>query len=164
VFVTLPGPPFFSLENKGKAKTEGLEVSGHLGPWKGVKLASSYTFLDSRDDAGAALLRRPRHKGNVTVTYVRDRLSLFTEVNYVGGQRDTFDFVGADGRVRAGALPRYHTVSLSGTYDLFRDRGPVKKLQIFARAENLFDTTYEEIKGFPAAGVTAFAGVRVFLF
>lgn len=164
VFVTLSGPPFFSLENKAKAKTEGLEISAFAGRWKGLKIATTYTFLDSQDDVGNALQRRPRHKGSATLSYVRDRLSLLTEVNYVGGSRDTFDFLGADGRIRGGNLPRYHTASFSGSYDLLRDRGPVKRLQVYARINNLFDTSFEEVKGFPAAGVTAFGGVRIFMF
>jgi vitamin B12 transporter len=164
VFVLRPPPVYFSYENEGKAKAEGLEVSAHAGPWKGFRVGGSYTFLDTRGDDGKDLQRRPRHKFNGTVSYERDRITVNVDVNVVGGQRDSFDFVGADGRVRAGDLPRYHTVDLSATYDLLRDRGPLEKLQIYGRVFNAFDTGYEEVKGFPAAGTTAFGGVRAFLF
>jgi vitamin B12 transporter len=164
VFVLRPPPVFFSLENEGKAKAEGLEVSAHAGPWKGVRVAGSFTFLDTRGDDGDDLQRRPRHKFNGTVSYVKDRLTVNVDVNVVSGLRDSFDFVGADGRVRAGDLPRYHNVDVAATYDLLRDRGALEKLQIYARVLNAFDTEYESIKGFPEAGVTAFGGIRAFLF
>ncbi len=164
VFVLRPPPVYFSLENEGKAKAEGLEISAHAGPWKGFRVGGSYTFLDTRGDDGEDLQRRPRHKLNGTLSYERDRLTVNVDVNVVGGQRDSFDFVGADGRLRAGDLPRYHAVDLSATYDLLRDRGPLEKLQIYGRVFNAFDTDYEEVKGFPAAGTTAFGGIRAFLF
>ena len=58
----------------------------------------------------------------------------------------------------------FHAVEFSASYDLLRDRGPLEKLQIYTRVQNVFDTTYEEVKGFPASGTTAFGGVRLFMF
>ncbi len=46
------------------------------------------------------------------------------------------------------------------TYDLLRDHGPFKKLQVYTRVDNLLDTRFEEVKGYPAAGATAFGGIR----
>ena len=79
---------------------------------------------------------------------------------YVGGQRDTFDFVAADGRIRAGDLPRWHRLDVAATWDLLRDRGPFKNVQIYTRVNNVFDTGIEQIKGFPDAGTTGFGGIR----
>jgi len=38
---------------------------------------------------------------------------------------------------------------------------PVKPLEIFVRALNLFDRQYEEVLGYPAPGRTGYVGVRV---
>ena len=37
---------------------------------------------------------------------------------------------------------------------------PVKAIEVFARALNLFDRDYEEVLGYPAPGRTAFVGAR----
>jgi len=160
VFVTLAGPPFFDLANVAKAKAEGLEVSGWAGPWKGFTVKGNYTFLDTRGDDGQPLLRRPRDKFNVSLGYQKNRLTVNLDFNYVGGQRDSFDFVAADGRIRAGAVPRYHRLDVAATWDLLRDRGPFKNLQIYTRIYNAFDSDIEQVKGFPDAGTTAFSGIR----
>ena len=38
---------------------------------------------------------------------------------------------------------------------------PIKPLEIFVRALNLFDRQYEEVLGYPAPGRTGYVGVRV---
>jgi vitamin B12 transporter len=159
-FVSLAGPPFFEFRNLGTAKTEGLEVGAWAGPWKGLRIAANYTFLDTRGDDGKPLQRRPGDTFNASVTYVKDRLTLNVDLNYVGGQRDSFDFVAADGLIRAGAVPHWHRLDVAATYDLLRDRGPFKNLQVYTRINNAFDTGIEQVKGFPDAGTTAFGGIR----
>jgi outer membrane receptor protein involved in Fe transport len=37
---------------------------------------------------------------------------------------------------------------------------PVKAVEVFARALNLFDRDYEEVLGYPAPGRTAYVGAR----
>jgi vitamin B12 transporter len=160
VFVTLAGPPFFTLGNEAKAKAEGLEVSGWAGPWKGFTLSGNGTFLDTRGADGQPLQRRPKTKFNVSLGYQKDRLTVNVDWNYVGGQRDTFDFVAADDRILRGDLPAWHRMDAAVTYDVLRDRGPFKNLQVYTRIYNAFDTDIEQVKGFPDAGTTAFGGLR----
>ncbi|MDP3937577.1 MAG: TonB-dependent receptor [Deltaproteobacteria bacterium] len=164
VFVQKPPPIFFSLENEGNAKAEGIEVSGSAGPWKGFTVRGNHTLMDTRGDDGKALQRRPRHAYNGSLSYERDRLSVNLYVNGLGRQRDSFDFIAADNELRTGNLPWFHTAEISATYDVLRDRGPIDKLQIYTRVQNVFGSSYEEVKGFPAAGTLAFAGVRLFMF
>ncbi len=160
VFVTLAGPPFFDLANEAKARAQGLEVSGWAGPWRGFTLRGNYTLLDTRGADGQPLQRRPRNKFNVSLGYQKSRLTVNVDFNYVGSQRDTFDFVAADGGIREGDLPHWHRLDVAATWDLLRDRGPFKNLQIYTRVYNAFDTDIEQVKGFPDAGTTAFGGIR----
>jgi vitamin B12 transporter len=160
VFVLAPPPKFFDLRNHAKAKAEGLEISAYAGSWKGIRVSGNYTLLDTRGDDGKPLPRRPRHKFNATLSYARGRFTGNLDLNYVGRQRDPFDFVGADGEIRRGDLRAYHRVDLAATFDLLRGRGPLKKLEVYTRMNNLFDTHFEEVKGYPAAGTTVVGGIR----
>ncbi|HLF07484.1 MAG TPA: TonB-dependent receptor, partial [Thermoplasmata archaeon] len=159
-FVLLPPPEFFDIRNVGTAKTEGLEISAWAGPWKGVKVSGNYTFLDSRDDENKPLQRRPRHKFNATLAYTYKRFAMNVDFNLTGRQRDSFNFIAADGGLRVGDLRGWHRLDFAATYDLLRDRGPLEKLQLYTRVNNAFDSSFEQVKGFPDAGTTAFAGIR----
>ena len=50
--------------------------------------------------------------------------------------------------------PGHTMVNLGGSWR------PVKAVELFARALNLFDRDYEEVLGYPAPGRTAYVGAR----
>ena len=51
--------------------------------------------------------------------------------------------------------PGYAVFNLGGSWRI------VRKVEIFARAMNLFDRHYEEVFGYPAPGRTGYVGARV---
>ena len=54
-----------------------------------------------------------------------------------------------------GLLDAYWLVTASASYKL--EPG----VELFARVENLFDASYQEVFGFEAAPITAFAGLKL---
>ena len=77
-------PPFFlgsSANATGKSRRRGIEFSGEWRPLSGLTINGDYAYLDANEQkvAGGARLheiRRPRHSGNLSATYVAGRLTL----------------------------------------------------------------------------------------
>jgi vitamin B12 transporter len=150
-----PNATFTSLENVGRATTNGAEVFASLSITDRFKLRANYTYTDATDDTtGLELLRRPKHRASLNATWRPiDRLSLSTTMIYVGSQ--------VDGD-RSFFIPRlkadpYFLVNVAAEYDAG------KGVTLFARADNLFDRRYEDPTGFQRPGFGFFAGVRVSL-
>jgi vitamin B12 transporter len=143
-------PNFRSVENIQRARTRGAEVSARL-VFGATELRTSYTFLEADNlTAGTRLLRRPRHRAGVDVTrdFSRTIVAGFGWAHVA--QREDVDartFRVVDGE-------DYTVLRIYGSWQV-RDRITVK-----ARIENLLDERYEDVNGYPALGVGAFAGLE----
>lgn len=144
---------FTSLENVGRASTDGVETFASLSVTDRLKLRGDYTYTNATNDTtGEELLRRPEHKASLTATWLpTDRLSLSATLLYIGSQ--------VDGN-RSFSIPRLKTdsyllVNLTASYDLGKGIG------LFGRIDNLLDRRYEDPTGFQRPGFGAYAGVRV---
>jgi vitamin B12 transporter len=149
----VPNATFTSLENIGRATTEGAEVFVALSLADRFKVRGDYTYTEATDDAtGLELLRRPKHRASINLNWhLLDRLSLSATLLYVGSQ--------VDGN-RSFSIPRLNTdpyfiVNLAAEYDVGRG------MTLFARADNLFDHRYEDPTGFQRPGFGFFIGARV---
>jgi vitamin B12 transporter len=163
------GPNYF---NVAAANAKGVEAVVHLRPVGPVRGSVSYTRLDSEVtdagfDAGDAatfvegqrLLRRPQ-----------DALAVQVESAFGGRARlgAVFSWVGPRDDIRFGQfpepnqrveLPSYTTVDLSGVFTVLRRRPGTPGLDLTARAENVFDESYQQAVGFPARGRGVFVGL-----
>ena len=149
----VPNATFTSLENIGRATTDGAEVFASLSIAQRFKVRGDYTYTDATDDTtGLELLRRPKHRASLNAGWLPiDRLSLSATLVYVGSQ--------VDGN-RSFFIQRlntdpYFVVNVAAEYDLG------KGVTLFARADNLFDRRYEDPTGFQRPGFGFFAGVRI---
>ncbi len=149
----LPNETFTSLENIGRATTEGVEAFASFTLTDRVEVRADYTYTDATDDAtNLELLRRPKHRASLSATWRPfRRLSLSTTMPYVGSQ--------VDGN-RSFSIPRlntdpYFVANLAAEYDAG------KGVTLFARATNLFDERYQDPTGFQRPGFGFLAGVRV---
>jgi vitamin B12 transporter len=161
------------FKNIGRARSEGIEVSGAVEPLDWLRIEGQYTGLETvvKESAspdsptvgvGKELLRRPKHSGSGSVIGRFGPLTLRGDAVFVG-QRFDNDFVGLDifdnpGYMRVDLAARLrlenHLVELWGS--------PFPhSVEAFARVENLLDEDYEEVLGFPAPGINVLAGVQV---
>jgi vitamin B12 transporter len=145
--------------NLDRARTSGVEVSGRMaaGP---VDARLAWTVLSARslsesDPALAPLIRRPRHTlaADLALAITR-RGTLGAGVLAVANRQDTDFNAFPSARVNPGD---YAIARLYAAYDLDA------RITLRARIENLFDTRYEPVYGFPGLGrsVTAGAAVRL---
>lgn len=152
-------------DNISNARARGAELSAAWRMPKGVDVRANYTFLDSEILAvnglsiaqtpyavGDALLRRPRHSGSIDAGWTHLRAAAFAQVQLRGETLDAEPAFGPTGGLYAN--PGHTVINLGGSFR------PVKSLEIFVRALNLFDREYEEVLGYPAPGRTAYVGAR----
>ncbi|MGH7739521.1 MAG: TonB-dependent receptor domain-containing protein, partial [bacterium] len=153
-------PSTYQYINIARAMTQGIESFVEINGIKNLTWRVDYTYLDTKDlstpsddlDAGMALLRRPAHQGDMDASYNFGKLELGGTLSYVGARLDE-DF-------NAGTLltlPAYILVNLRGSYQLD------DQIKLFARVDNLFDQTYEDVYGYGTPGLSAYGGIKVSL-
>jgi vitamin B12 transporter len=136
--------------NINEAETKGYEVFMSAHPVSKLTFHGSYTYTDAKDkETGEQLLRRPKHKANLSFN-----LRLFKKANvnlnliHVGKRIDLFPY---PTRTEADA---YTLFNLAASYRLTRN------IEIFGRIDNLFDEEYEVVLGYGTAGRSAYIGFK----
>ena len=151
--VFLPGPPFVTTGNIGRARSTGIEFLSEVDLLDNLTAAVNYTYTDTENIVTRTPLpREPRHRWNVRLTWQPvQRLSLFGEVFTRSKQ---YEAVGD-------TYNRGHTrVDVGGTFRLVNRYALLQALDLTARVQNLLDEGYSEVRGFPALGVNALVGLR----
>jgi vitamin B12 transporter len=141
----------YQNHNIGSAKIRGAEISWtrSLGA-RGASLIQA-TYLDTEDDDGLPLLRRPEWNGSWTVHGNFSRhLSGDLTVLYIGA-RDDVDPMTYE-RSRA---PSYTTGDITLAYSLWTG------VEITGRVLNVLGKEYQEVLGYPAPGRRYFFGLRL---
>jgi vitamin B12 transporter len=69
------------------------------------------------------------------------------------GKREDLDYSAFP--ARRVELDEYHLVNLAASYDI------TKNIQVYGRMENLFDESYEEVKGYGKPGISVFGGLKL---
>ena len=153
----------------------GWELEGVLQrPIAGFTASAGYALVDTRVVAfvntseqfqpGQPLLRRPKHSAVLRATYARGRATVNANVRYVGERHDAaFLFLSAvvspqfpRGRsVDITVNPGYTVSWLGGEVRVNRDAA------VYLRIDNLTDTVYESVLGYPGLPRSVVAGVRV---
>ncbi|HEV8362763.1 MAG TPA: TonB-dependent receptor [Gemmatimonadaceae bacterium] len=167
-FVNPATPNYF---NVAAASARGLEIEGRSRVGAATQLGLTLTFLRTRvDDAGFdqgqeatfvqgnRLLRRPSASGALTASSrLTSRLTIDGRLLFVGS-RDDRDFSGFP--AKPVILESHRRLDGGLAYRLTNEalRGP--SLTLYVRAENLFDTEYQEIMNFSAPGRTVSLGLR----
>jgi len=152
--VQLAVPPFVATANIGRARSQGLEFTSEADLLDTLTAGLNYTYTDTRDfDANTWLPREPRHRWNARVTWQPTRaLSLWTEMHLLTRHWENLGNIYQTG---------YTRVDIGGSYRILERWGLVKYVDLTARIQNLANESYQEVRGFPALGITGIGGVRV---
>jgi vitamin B12 transporter len=156
-FVSIGGGKFTAENLPGESTREGVEVAARYKLTDGLTLGAAYTYLDARDPKGVREVRRPPHSARADLGYsfAGGRGSANLAVIYNGEMHDTafvLPFFSPQPRV---VLDEYWLVNAAMSYKL------QPGVELFGRVENLFDARYEEVFGFQAAPIMAFAGIKL---
>jgi vitamin B12 transporter len=135
--------------NIGEAHTRGVEASAfdRRGPWT---LTAMYTFLRATEEpSGEPLARRPKHSGAIAVGYRSGALGGDLVVSRVGSRADVTDL-----------FPFGSVTSRAYTKADVTVRWALAALTPYVKVENLTNTKYEEVFGYPSPARRAVLGVR----
>lgn len=144
--------------NRARAETRGLELTADWKATDDLTLRGNYTYTHAEDpDTGKELIRRPKHRATLNAGYRWNaKTQTGAQIEYVGQRDDKFFpanmFTSTDV-----TLSSYTLVNLYASYQVRSN------LQLYARVENLFDSDYEEIKGYGTAGLSAYGGIKLSL-
>jgi vitamin B12 transporter len=137
--------------NKSMAHGAELQVSGRLS--SRLSLDGAYVYTSTEALTGASkdqpLLRRPKHSGNLLLTYLGSRWGANLGGSFVGRRPDS-DFLGFNINHAAG----YARVDLGGWYAIN------SRITAYANVENALNDHYNEVVGYPALTANFRAGVR----
>jgi vitamin B12 transporter len=135
--------------NIGEAHSRGAELSGsyRLGAWS---TDASYTYLRATEEpSGEPLVRRPKHSGSVAFGYHANAIGAQLVLVHVGSRADVTDIF-PFGNVINSAYTRAD-LAFSWT------AGPITP---YAKLENVSNTKYEEVFGYPSPQRRLVAGIR----
>ena len=154
---------FTALNMAGKSERRGVELAGAMALLPGLDMDAAYTWLDATEPDAvtgrqAREVRRPMHNAALTLNwrFAGDRANLNFNVQYNGEQKDLY-FPPPFFAAVPVTLDDFVLVTLAGSWQF------TPQLSLFGRVENLLDQDYEELLGFTAPGIAAFAGLRLSL-
>lgn len=142
--------PYTYVNDPGKSRRRGVEVSSELRPVEGLRVSANYTYLDSRDGTKTREVRRPKNTANLVADWTSGRVTFGGSLAYVGKRRDIdfdiFSPVKLDDYLLAGARIAYAIT---------------RNMEAFARIDNAFDQKYQDVVGYATPGRSVYAGFRV---
>ena len=160
-------PDFLNIDG---SDAHGIEIDVSLQrPIAGFTAHLGYALVDTevvstanpsdQFQPGQPLLRRPRHSGTAQLNYTRGRGTLQADFR-TSGQRHDSSFLGlarvSDGRpVEITVNPAYTVIGLGGQFRLD------DSLSVFARIDNLSNTTYDNALGYPGLSRAVTVGARL---
>ena len=140
--------------NISEAESQGLEFQLEVSPLASVSLHAGYTRLKAVDtETGDVLFRRPKDHFQTKLS-LRSLKRVRVDLSWILiGQRDDMEYIGySSQRVN---MPSFSLVNATASYDAFANA------QIFLRFDNVFNTTYEMIKGFGTPGFSLQGGFNI---
>jgi len=143
----------YTNQNIASAEIRGVELAIESELTEVSHQLLQLTYLDTRDDAGLTLLRRPEWSGSYTLGgLLLEALRGDFTVLYMGSRADvdpvTFQRTQVDG---------FFTFQLSLAWMMS------ESFELTARALNLTDQDYQEVLGYPAPGRRIMVGFRLHL-
>ena len=132
--------------NAGGANTTGVEFTFDLRPCPWIRLTGNYTYTEGQEGEAERLALVPYHQLGLRAHLRWQKFSANLYYKYAS-RRPAYDF--------SHYLADYSRVDLTGSYALNR------RLEIFFRAENLFDVDYEWAKGYRAPGLALLGGIKL---
>jgi vitamin B12 transporter len=132
------------LQTSGTTHSKGVELSGNMPVTKIISVFGNYTYNDTSDETGQQRLRRPRNHGGAGTRIVIEKFSALVNWRFANDAVDV-------GQV---PLSNYHVVDATLGYAV------TPALDIYTRAQNIFNEKYQVVNGYNTEGAAVYAGFR----
>lgn len=137
--------------NRGSARTKGFETECRLKATDKLTLGYSFVYTEAINLQNKyQLVRRPNNVHNLTLNYNMDKLNINFAVTRNMRIYDTFVF-GQEPR----RLKDYTVCDLALSYK------QSESTELFAKVENIFDETYQEVNGYTVKPAFLTVGVKI---
>jgi vitamin B12 transporter len=147
-FISTASPPFGYYENLDRTRASGIETEIEAKLSDTLSFSVDYTNLTAKNQlTGTELARRPHNSASGTVTWLPlPKLTLGTSVIFVGPR---FDDAG-----------NFRPLGSNTTVNLFGSYAATDQIEVYTRAENLFDEDNEPVFGYGRMGLAVYGGLR----
>ena len=129
-----------------------LEFGWELDP--ALRVSANYSYLKATQPSGMSQVRevrRPKHSGSIALDGTSGRFSYGASIAYTGVRDDENFDVFPSQMVRLGAY------WLGGARLAY---AASDRVELFARAANAFDASYQDVFGYRTEGRSVYAGIR----
>ena len=134
-----------AYENIKRVSTEGVELNLGYNKLENLNISGSYSFLEAKDSFGISLMRIPKSKASIDLSYtISSDSRFFFQINYNGREKDTLVTLG-----------EWIRVDLTFIKNLKND------LVFFTKIKNIFNKSYQDIYGYGTEGASVYLGVKV---
>lgn len=155
-FESLPAAPWGRyVQTSGTAKSRGVELAASWEFAEIFALRGAYTYTDAEGADGEARDRIPKHDLSLTATGAYKRLSYDLGANFVWDYVDdsAVNFMTGEVLESDGWASDFVVVNARVAYAV------TESAEVFVRAENLFDETYQTARGYGTSDRAFYAGV-----
>ncbi|MFH1288661.1 MAG: TonB-dependent receptor, partial [bacterium] len=134
-------------KNVAEAQTEGVELNSSLKLKDTFMLKASAARLRTKNRTnGENLKRRPKNKFSLGMDYHYVKNGIFNiDAVYIGERDDNQEII----------LDSYTLVNTLISYNIS------KSLEVYVKANNIFDEDYEEAKGYGTPGSSFYGGIKI---
>ncbi|MDR0873777.1 MAG: TonB-dependent receptor [Prevotellaceae bacterium] len=129
--------------NAGNFSNKGIELSARWQVIKGLKLHGNYSYMHLKNPIPAA----PEQQAFLSATYSLQKWNFNASYQYIHNLY-----------LALGQTPQKDSYGLLNAKVSYQ---ALKWLGVFAKGENLTDTEYSIVSGYPMPGVTVFGGVNL---
>ncbi len=150
--------------NVARARSRGIETEIAVQPIDQARVAVNYTWLETWGENDAPIPLSRRHRLNLIVTGSPwTGLVVRASAQLASGQQLPGPVELLDGTVEHGRDSGYLRIDVAATYTLIHPVNTVRQMELFVKANNLFNADYQDLPGFPAPGLNVLAGIRTTL-
>lgn len=150
---------FTAANQAGDSQRHGIELNWTGQLYQDLGFNFNYTYTEATEEnfggVEVAEVRRPENMAQFSVDYrfANDRAQLYAQVNYQDDQLDVFfdpvTFVAENVQLDA-----YTTFDLTFSWQLS------EQFQLYAKGQNIFDESYEEVLGYARPGAAFSMGFK----
>ncbi|MEP3420437.1 MAG: TonB-dependent receptor [Erythrobacter sp.] len=156
IFTTFPAPTFVATpaNRTTVSKQQGVEIAIAADLGSGISFNGAYSYLDAEED-GVEEVRRPDEIASAALSWTSpDDAGGITLVVRYNGETPDLAFTDPSFIPVRETLDDFTLINLNARVRLSEG------VDLFARAENLFDTRYEQVFSFVSPGQSIIAGIQ----
>lgn len=129
--------------NSGEFYNRGVELSAGYSISDNARVSANYSYVDMNK----AMLAAPRQQINIVGEHSWGRVNISANVQFVEGLY-----------TRLGGNPAKNNFTLVGAAVRY---SPSRAMELFVKADNILDQSYQMTYGYPMPGVSFTGGIRV---